>query len=139
MLGDEPLTVTSTIRNWSSRGGGWIAWSLRQALQLLNDVRYFSESSDEALAVRLQWHTIAVTLILCLFNFYYVISLFLTLLPTLPWQAAQLAYMMEDRLKNAAEEAEKEKALKEVVEAIARGKGTAAKNAKERARVAEKA
>ena len=50
-----------------------------------------------------------------------------------------MAYMMEDQLKNAAEEANKEKALKEVVEATAREKTTATKNAEERARVAERA
>lgn len=50
-----------------------------------------------------------------------------------------MAYMMQDRLKNAAVEADKEKALKEFAEATARGKGTATENAKERARVVERA
>lgn len=85
MLRDEPLPVTSTVRNCSTKEGGWIAWSLRQALQLSNDVCYFSGGSDEVVVVRLQWHTIVVTSILCLFNLYCVISLFLTQLPVLPW------------------------------------------------------
>lgn len=51
MLGDEPLLVTSSIRNWFAEEGGWIAWSLRQALQLPNDVRYFADGYDEAIVV----------------------------------------------------------------------------------------
>ena len=47
--------------------------------------------------------------------------------------------MMEDRLKSATEEADKEMALKEVVEAMAREKGTTTKNAEERTRIAERA
>ena len=48
-----------------------------------------------------------------------------------------MAYMMEDRLKSATEEADKEKALKEVAEATAREKSVAIQNAEERARIAE--
>jgi len=47
--------------------------------------------------------------------------------------------MMEDRLKSATEEGDKEKALKEVSEATVREKSTATENIEERARVAEKA
>ena len=46
---------------------------------------------------------------------------------------------MEDRLKSAAEEADKKKALKEVVEVTVREKSTVVENAKNRARVAERA
>lgn len=46
MLGNKPLPVTSTIRNWSTREGSRIARSLGQALQLPNDVRYFMDGSD---------------------------------------------------------------------------------------------
>lgn len=47
--------------------------------------------------------------------------------------------MMEDRLRGAAEEVDKEKALKEVAEATVKEKGTVAENAEERARTAERA
>ena len=50
-----------------------------------------------------------------------------------------MAYMIEDRLKGAAEEANKEKALKEVAEATTKEKGTAVENAEERARAVERA
>ena len=63
MLENEPLPVTSTIRNWAQGKGGQIAQSLEQALQLPNDVKYFASGSDEALVVRLQWHTIAVLIL----------------------------------------------------------------------------
>jgi len=46
--------------------------------------------------------------------------------------------MIEDRLKGAAEEANKEKALKEVVEATMKEKGTAVENAEEQARAVER-
>ena len=51
----------------------------------------------------------------------------------------QLAYIIEDRLKDAAEEANKERSLKEVVEAMVRDKGKAMEDAEERTRVAERA
>lgn len=70
MLGGEPFPVTFSIRNWSAGEGGRIARSLRQALQLSSDVRYFSDDSDKVVVVRLKWHTIAVTLILHLFTFW---------------------------------------------------------------------
>lgn len=60
MLSDQPLTVTASVRNWVAREGGWITRSLGQALQLLSDVRYFADGSDEAIALRLQWHAIAM-------------------------------------------------------------------------------
>ena len=51
----------------------------------------------------------------------------------------QLAYIIEDRLKDAAVEANKERSLKEVVEAMVRDKGKAMEDAEERTRVAESA
>lgn len=47
--------------------------------------------------------------------------------------------MMEDWLKNATKEANKEKPLKEVAEATVREKSMATENAEEWARVAERA
>lgn len=46
--------------------------------------------------------------------------------------------MMEDRLKDAVEEVDKEKGLREVDEAIAKEKGMATKNAEKRAKVVER-
>ena len=45
MLGDEPLPVTFSIRNWFAWEGGRIAQSLGQALQLPNYVHYFASRS----------------------------------------------------------------------------------------------
>ena len=47
--------------------------------------------------------------------------------------------MMEERLRGAVEEANKEKALKEVAKAMAKEKGTAVEKAEERTKAAEKA
>lgn len=47
--------------------------------------------------------------------------------------------MMEDRLKNATDEPDKENALKEVTEATVREKITTTRNTEERARVAKRA
>lgn len=47
--------------------------------------------------------------------------------------------MMEDRLKDAAEEVDKEKALKEVAEATVKDKDKAVENVEEQTRVAERA
>ena len=44
-----------------------------------------------------------------------------------------MAYIIEDRLKDAIEEADRERALKEVAEATVRDKGKAAEDAEERA------
>ena len=60
-LGDQPLPIMSSVRNWANEEGGWIAHSLGRALQLPNDVRYFSDESNEAVALRLEWHTIVVS------------------------------------------------------------------------------
>lgn len=60
MLGSKPLPVTSIIRNWAQGEGIQIARSLELALQLLDDVKYFTSRTNEAFAIRLQWHTIAV-------------------------------------------------------------------------------
>lgn len=50
-----------------------------------------------------------------------------------------MAYLMEDRLKDVAEEVDKEKALKDVTEATVKEKTTAAKNVKARAWEAKRA
>ena len=47
--------------------------------------------------------------------------------------------MIEDRLKGAVEEANMEKALKEVAKATTKEKGTVVENVEERARAVEKA
>ena len=70
---------------------------------------------------------------------YYVTLVFRTQLLTFFEQGAQLAYMMEDWLRDAAKEVDKEKALKEVIEATVKEKGMATENAKEKVRVAERA
>lgn len=67
MLENKLLPVTSRLRNWAQGEGGRIAQSLGQGLQLPEDVHNFSSESDEALAIWLQWHSIAVTSLTCFF------------------------------------------------------------------------
>lgn len=50
-----------------------------------------------------------------------------------------MAYVIEDQLKEAAEDADREKALKDVVVATAKDKGKAAEAAEKRAQVSMKA
>ena len=63
---------------------------------------------------------------------------FLQLL-TLPEQAAQLAYMMDNRLKDTAEEVDEERALKDITMVIAKEKATTAENVEARVRGAKEA
>ncbi|XP_030950334.1 uncharacterized protein LOC115974227 [Quercus lobata] len=95
MLGDCPLPTDSCIQNWASGQGGWIVDSLGQTLLLPDDMQYFVEGSDEAISLKLKWHTIATS---------------------------QMTHMLEGQLNGAVEEAEKERALKEVSEALCRTK-----------------
>ena len=97
-------------------------------------MHFFSGGTDGSLVARLQWHTIAVihfTLsslhkCICIFHFF---SCFLLLC----YQAAQLAYVIDNRLKEAAEDADREKALKDIVVAIAKDKGKATEAVEKRA------
>ena len=52
--------MTTNVGNWAAREGGQIDCSLGQALQLLSDVQYFANDSDEAIALKLQWHAVVV-------------------------------------------------------------------------------
>lgn len=61
MLGDQPLSVDSSIQNWASGQGGWIADNLGRALLLPNDTHYFAKGIGKAISLRLRWHTIAVS------------------------------------------------------------------------------
>ena len=63
--------MTSSVRNWALGEGGRIARNLWQGLQLPEDVHYFSDGSDEALATRLQWHSIAVKHLTFYFIYFY--------------------------------------------------------------------
>ena len=54
-------------------------------------------------------------------------------------QAAQLAYMLKDLLKEVTEDVDRERALKDVAVAMAKDKNKAAEDAKRRAREAERA
>ena len=49
------------------------------------------------------------------------------------YQAAQITYILGERMKEFAEEAEREKALKDVANATARDKGKAAEVAEKKA------
>ena len=64
---------------------------------------------------------------------YYVILTFFKQIQTLPRQAAQLAYIVEDEMKDAIEEANKEGALKDIAKATAKEKVTDSESAKAQA------
>ena len=102
-------------------------------------MKYFVGRTNEALAIRLQWHTLAILIPFHFLFFCYFTLVFLIRILTLPGQAAQLAYMMEDRLMDATDEIDKEKALKDVVEATTKEKAYMAENAKARAQEVERA
>ena len=102
-------------------------------------MKYFAGRTNEALAIRLQWHTLVILIPFHFLFFCYFTLVFLIRILTLPGQAAQLAYMMEDRLMDATDEIDKEKALKDVVEATTKEKAYMAKNAKARAQEVERA
>ena len=61
------------------------------------------------------------------------------MLVLLCYQAVQLAYVIDEQLKETAEDAEREKALKEVVVATAKDMSRAAEVTKKKARASEKA
>ena len=60
-LGGEPLPSTASARMWDKGHGGSVAQSLARGILLPEDLHVFTESTDESLGRRLQWHTIAVT------------------------------------------------------------------------------
>ena len=115
-------------------------------LLLPKDVHAFEDKTDESLGRRLQWHTIAV--ISCLSVFYrhlhivfvvLVIVYFCCTYYYLFYQAAQLTHVLDRRLKELAEDAEREKALKDVVKANAKEKTKVAATAEKKAAAFEKA
>ena len=88
-------------------------------------MHFFFGGIDESLATWLQWHTIAVmhhsfSLVQMYLHFFSFLCSML-----LYYQAAQLVHVIEYLLKKAAEDAEREKALKDVVIATAKDKGKA--------------
>ncbi|KAL0013011.1 hypothetical protein SO802_000080 [Lithocarpus litseifolius] len=111
-LGNEPLPATASLRLWAQGEGGRVAHSLASGLMLPADVQFFRDGTEESIAKRLQWHTIA---------------------------AAQITHVLGERMNELAEDAEREKALREVAAETARERSTAAENAERRAQSEEKA
>ena len=108
------------------------------AFQLPEDVNYFANRSDETLAVWLQWHTIVVLILIHFFTSYYIILTFFKQILTLLGQAVQLAYMVKDKLKDITEEADKERALKDIAKATAKEKVTDTESAEARSQGVER-
>ena len=69
----------------------------------------------------------------------YLYFFFFSCLSLLYYRAAQLVHVIEDRLKEAIEDADREKALKNVAVAITKDKGKATELAKKRGQTSEKA
>ena len=77
----------------------------------------------------MQWHSITILILIHFLTLYYdILTLFKQIL-TLPRQAVQLAYIMEDKLKDATEEVDKERDMKYVVDATIKEKATATESA----------
>ena len=106
---------------------GRVAQSLAQGLLLLEDVHFFSGGTDKSLANWLQWHTIMVvhypTFLHCLNA--RVLSFFSSL-SLLRYQVVQLAYVIDERLKETIEDAKREKALKDIVITITKDRSRVA-------------
>lgn len=105
------------------------------------DVRFFLDETEKLLARWLKWHTIVVTFLFPLFfirSDAYVFSSPLYLL-LLHHQATQLTHILDERLKEFAEDAEREKALKDVAAAMVKEKDKAAKAVEKKAQSAKKA
>ena len=116
-----------------------------RGLLLPEDVHAFEDRTDESLGKRLQWHTIAITLCLSipyrfLHNFVvFAIVFFCSTYYRLFYQAAQLSHILDGWLKELAEDAEQEKALKDVAEATFKEKTKAAATAEKKVAMSEKA
>lgn len=59
---DRPFLASASIRTWAQGQGGQVAQSLVHGLLLPEDIQFSSKGTEESLARRLQWHTIAVIL-----------------------------------------------------------------------------
>lgn len=89
--------------------------------------------------MQLQWHTIVVIYYSFILTQMYLYLFFFSCLPLLYYQVAQLAYVVEDRLKEATEDADRERALKDVVVATVKDKGKAVEATEKRAQASENA
>ena len=137
-------------------GGGRIAQSSVHGLLLPEDVHTFKDGTDKSLGRRLQWHTIAITLNSLFFprfyiNLFYsihvylhillfvitVLSLHLYLL-LLVCQAAQLTHILEGRVKELAEDTERERALNDMAKATNKERVKIAVTAEKKATAFEK-
>ena len=69
ILDGRLLPSDASVHVWAKGAGGHVAQSLARGLLLPEDVRAFEEGTDESMARRLQWHTIAVSEFNLLFVF----------------------------------------------------------------------
>ena len=105
------------------------------------DVHFFLDGTEELLARRLKWHTIAVTVLFPLFFIRSDACVFSSplYLLLLHHQVAQLTHILDERLKEFAKNVEREKALKDVAAAMAKKKDKATEAAEKKAQSAKKA
>ena len=126
---------------WDRGEGGRVSQSLVHGLLLLEDVHAFKDGIDESMGRRLQWHTIAV--ISCSFslspNQLLCTFLLFLYLSSLPRQAAQLAHILDERLKELADDADREKPLKDMAEVTAKEKTKTTATMEKKATASEKA
>ena len=130
--------MSTSVKVWDKGEGGHVAQSLVHDFLLPEDIHVFADETNESFGRRLQWHTIAVIscplvlyLLLLTHSFSYLSFLF--------YQATQLTHVLDGRLKELSEDAEWEKALKEVVMVTAKEKTKDVKTAEKKAVASEKA
>ena len=108
-------------------------------LLLPKDMHTFEDGIDKSIGRRLQWHTIVI--IPCFSVYHYLLHTFFlfSYLSLLPHQAAQLAYILDGRLKELADDASLEKALKDMAEVTAKEKTKVAATVGKKAGASERA
>ena len=130
------MPTDSYTRTWRNGLRGQVSDSLGKALLLPANLEHYADFQDEDIVLKLRWHTVAMSICiphLLSFLYYYAftfsnfytnfisvntrITLTFPFLSLLPSQATQLTHVVEGRLKGMMEEANKKKALKQVVEA----------------------
>ncbi|KAK9990368.1 hypothetical protein SO802_025353 [Lithocarpus litseifolius] len=142
MLGSEPLPATASLRLWAQGEGGRVAHSLASGLMLLEDVHFFRDGTEDSIAKRLQWHTVAVNILTYVFLYFsrLVIFCFNSYRVYRVYVIGRTDYLYAQRkMTELTEDAEREKALKDVAADTAREKTAAAESAERRAQSEERA
>lgn len=64
MLGRKPFPATVSLRMFRRDDSGRVADSLKKAIMLPEDVRFWEDATDEDVVLNLKWNTIVVSFLL---------------------------------------------------------------------------